>query len=88
MNSATGLIFHIRTVLLELKGAQAWDIRDRFFTQIRPVRVGDLGTGEKNEIVLILRFSLWKSYEAYDQHALNNQKNFKLAQQKNLWDLY
>ncbi len=49
-----------------LKGVQAWDIRDRFFTQIRPVRVGDLGTGKKNKIsqvgVLILMFSLRKSY--------------------------
>ncbi len=33
---------------LLLKGAQAWDIRERiFYTNQRPVRVGDLGTGEK-----------------------------------------
>jgi hypothetical protein len=32
------------------KGAQAWDIRERvFFTEIRPVRIGDLGTGEKKK---------------------------------------
>jgi hypothetical protein len=36
--------------------------RASFFTQIRPVRVDDLGTGEKNDIsqvgAFILRFSL------------------------------
>ncbi len=31
-----------------LKGAQAWDIRERFFTQIIGLWLGDLGTGEKN----------------------------------------
>ncbi len=37
-----------------LKGAQAWPSRERiFFTQIRPIWLGDLGTGEKNV------FHLW-----------------------------
>ncbi len=35
--------------LLLLKGAKAWDIRlQGFFTQIRPICVGDLGTRPKN----------------------------------------
>jgi hypothetical protein len=58
-----------------------------FLTQIRPLWVGDLGTGKKNEIsqigVLFLRFSLRNLIKkAYDQHALNNQNNFKLAKKK------
>ncbi len=44
------------------------------------------GLAKKIEIskveVIILRFSPRNSYYAYDQHALNNQKNFKIGQKK------
>jgi hypothetical protein len=44
----------------QLKGPKHEIFKIVFFTQIRPVRVSDLGTGEKNEIslveVLFLRF--------------------------------
>ncbi len=65
-STSTGTVHNDTYVLklqaiLKLKGAQAWDIRDRFFTQIRGLWLGDLGTGKKNEIskveVIILRFS-------------------------------
>jgi hypothetical protein len=50
-----------------LKGPKHEIFESRFFTEIRPVRIGDLGTGEKkNEFslvgVFIIRFSQRISY--------------------------
>jgi hypothetical protein len=49
-----------------LKGPKHEIFESGLFTQIRPEREGDFGTGEKNEIsqvgVFIWRFSLRKSY--------------------------
>jgi hypothetical protein len=49
-----------------LKGPKHEIFESEFFIQIRPVRVDDLGTGEKNDILqvgaFILRFSLRISY--------------------------
>jgi hypothetical protein len=61
-----------------LKGAQARDIQEQvFFTQIRPVRVDDLGTGEKMTFLKLeplFEGFHYESYEAFALHALNNQK--------------
>jgi hypothetical protein len=79
---------------LLIKGAQAWDIRGRFFfkTQIRPVRVDDLGTGEKNDISQVGAFMYFKVFAtniflAYAQHAINDQKNFKLVPPNKLCEM-
>jgi len=49
-----------------LKGPKHEIFASGFFTEIRPVRIGDLGTGEKNEFslvgVFIIRFSQRISY--------------------------
>ncbi len=49
------------------------------------------GLAKKIEIskvgVIILRFLPRNSYKAYDQHALNNQKNFKIGQKKKLCEM-
>jgi hypothetical protein len=61
-----------------LKGPKHEIFESGFFTQIRPVGLDDLGTGEK-----IWHFASWslylkvfatKSYLAYAQYALNNPK--------------
>ena len=39
-----------------LKGPKHKIFESGFFTQIRPVRVGDLGTSEKNEILQVRVF--------------------------------
>ncbi len=83
----TPLIFHYP---LPLKGPKHEIFESGFFTQIRPVRVYDLGTGEKNAIsqvgAFIWRLSLRISYKAYAQHALIYQNNFKIAPKKGVWD--
>jgi hypothetical protein len=59
----TGIFSHL---FCSLKGPKHEIFESGFFTQIRRLWLGDLGTGEKNELskvgVIILRFSLRISY--------------------------
>ncbi len=61
----TGKFRVSKNVLLpRLKGPKHEIFEIEFFTQIRPVRIGDLGTGEKNRNFVRLSFDS-KAFAAY-----------------------
>jgi hypothetical protein len=82
---------NVANPIFTLKGPKHEIFEGGFFTQIRPVRLDDLGTGEK-----IWHFASWSLYLkvfatnilfSVCQHALKNPKNFKIAPPKKLCEM-